>query len=116
MRFAEPEVAKHYILMQIETASRQKQLTMLHEKCVQLMHAAIIASREDRRMILNRAQNILAQFQASLRVEDAVSQGLFYIYDYAYILLEKGGINECRKAIQVMSVIRDTFRELLLNL
>lgn len=116
MKFTEPEVAQHYTRMQIETASRQKQLTMLHVKCVQLIHIGMIESGIERRLILDKAQNILAQFQAALRMEDDVSEGLFYTYDYAYVLLERGQIDDCRKAIQIMNVIRNTFRELLLTL
>lgn len=116
MKLKQPEVSDYYMTMQIGTASRQKQLTMLHEKCVGLISKAVIDSGLERRALLDRAQNILAQFQAALRIEDGVSQGLFYIYDYTYMLLERGEEEDCIKAIDVMSILRDTFRELLLRL
>ncbi len=116
MKEKQPEVANHYTKMQIDTASRQKQLTMLHEKCTWFILKAISEIGPERRSNLNRAQNILAQLQAALRVGDDVSEGLFYIYDYAYVLLERDDEKDCNKALSVMSVLRDTFKELLLRL
>lgn len=116
MQLKQPNIANHYAKMQIETASRQKQLTMLHEKCVQFILSAMQESGFEKRMLLDSAQNILVQFQAALRMEDSVSQSLFYIYDYAYALLERGDTDDCKKAGDIMSVIRDTFRELLLTI
>ena len=37
MKITEPEVASYYKKMQIVTASRHKQITMMHEKCVNLI-------------------------------------------------------------------------------
>ncbi len=87
MQLKQPNIANHYAKMQIETASRQKQLTMLHEKCVQFILSAMMVSGIEKRVFLDRAQNILVQFQAALRMEDSVSQSLFYVYAYAYALL-----------------------------
>lgn len=115
MKLKHPDVANYYTKMQIETASTQKKLTMLHEKCVVLIIKAIAGSGLERRMHLDSAQNILAQFQSALRIEDSVSQGLFFIYDYSYVLLERGDSENCKKAMEVMSVIRDTFKQLLLK-
>ena len=116
MKLKQPQVADHYTKMQIETASRPKQITMMHKKCVTDITKAMGESGIERRKRLDNAQNILAQFQSALRIEDNVSEGLFYIYDYSYILLERGDNEDCKKAIEVMSVLLDTFRELLLQL
>ena len=113
MKLQPCEVAHHYTRMQIVTASSQKQLTMLHEKCVWCIVKAGTESGFDRRELLNRAQNILAQLQAALRMEDSVSEGLFYIYDYAYMLLEDDGDEGRQKAIEVLQVITEAFRKLL---
>ena len=86
---------------------------MLHEKCVDLISVAIGSSGEERRRSVEGAQNILAQFQSALRVRDAVSQSLFYIYDYSYVLLEHGSAGDCVNAREVMVVLRNTFRRLL---
>ncbi len=113
MKLKQPEVANYYTIMQIDTASREKKLTMLHEKCTWFIHKAISETGFDRRGYLNRAQNILAQLQAALRIEDSVSEGLFYLYDYAYVLLERNDEEGFNKALNVMSVLQDTFKELL---
>jgi flagellin-specific chaperone FliS len=114
MKLTEPVVAEHYTRVQILTASRQKQIAMMHEKCVVDIARAMDESGPQRKKLLDNAQNILAQFQSALRIEDNVSEGLFYIYDYAYMLLERGEDSDCVKAVEVLSVIRDTFKALLL--
>jgi flagellin-specific chaperone FliS len=99
--------------MQIVTASRNKQITMLHEKCVALIYKGILCTPDQKRHYLDQAQNILAQLQSALRIEDSVSQGLFYLYDYAYVLCESGITHDCHKALAIIRILRDTFRELL---
>lgn len=99
--------------MQIETASRNKRIVLLHVRCVDLIKWAQDMSAVERRDYLRKAQNILAQLEAALRDGDNVAQGLFYIYDYAYMLLNRGNNDDCRKAEEVLTVIRDTFKEKL---
>lgn len=115
MKLIESDVANHYSTMQISLASRQKQLCMLHDKCVEHILAASMQNGADKRARLDKAQNILAQFQAALRVKDDISQSLFYLYDYSYVLLEEDNNENCRKALSVMRVLRDTFKALLLT-
>ncbi len=115
MKPKQPDVAFYYRKMQIETSSRQKQLTMLHEKCLEFIKVAEADIGLKRRLRLERAQNILTQLQAALRIEDSLSQGLFYIYDYLYVLLERGNNDDCQKAREVIAVICDTFRQLLVK-
>jgi flagellar biosynthetic protein FliS len=116
MKLRESDVADHYLTMQIDTASRQKQICMLHDKCVEHIIMACTKSGEDKRDRLDKAQNILSQFQAALRVKDNISQSLFYLYDYSYVLLEENNNQSCRRALEVMRVLRDTFRTLLLTI
>lgn len=113
MKVSIPDVVQHYKKIEIETASREKKLTVLHERCVDLIVASFVKPAEVKRCQLNKAQNILSQLEAALRIDDEVSKSLYYIYDYAYVLLERGRSDDCKKAIEVMSVIRDTFRTLL---
>lgn len=113
MKLTQFHIARIYQRMQIETAPRGKLIVMLHEKSITLSKEAVSQAGIERRTTLDTAQNILVLLQRSLRIEDEVSQSLFYIYDYVYALLEKGGNEECRKAIQVMTVISDAFREVL---
>ncbi|MGD9200723.1 MAG: flagellar protein FliS [Chitinispirillia bacterium] len=111
------DIAGHYTRMQIETASRPKQISMLHNRCVGLIK---LATREkvstQKRILLDKAQNILVQFQSALRMEDEISNGLFYLYDYSYLLLENGSEDSCGNAIDIMTELRETFNKLLLKL
>jgi len=116
MKLIESDVANHYSTMQISTASRQKQICMLHDKCVEHIIVALAKDGADKRVRLDKAQNILAQFQAALRTRDNISQSLYYLYDYSYVLLEEDSTESCRKALSVLRVLRDTFRTLLLTL
>lgn len=106
-------VTAHYSKMQVETASKNKQITMLHMRCVDLIRWARDLSAVERRENLRKAQNILAQLEAALRDGDQVAQGLYYIYDYSYMLLQRGNNDDCQKAEEVLSVICDTFKEKL---
>ncbi len=106
-------VADHYARMQIQTASRQKKICMLHDRCCELIMSASSRSVGDRRVHLNKAQNILARLQSALRIEDDVSQSLFYLYDYAYVLLERGAPEDVSHALDVVEPLRQTFRELV---
>jgi len=113
MKLTQPEIARHYSKMNIETASHQKRITMLHEKCVEYITITFKKTVPEKRLWLNKAQNILAQLEASLKLKDRVSQGLFYLYDYTYALLDTCDDNDSRKASEIMSGLRDTFRILL---
>jgi len=115
MKITEPAVAGYYKKMQIVTASRHKQIAMMHEKCVTLIVRAKSETGTVRRKLLDGAQNILAQFQSALRIEDDVSEGLFYLYDYSYMLLQKGGEDDVKKALEVLQILADTFRQLLMK-
>lgn len=106
-------VTEHYTKMQVETASKNKQIAMLHIRCIDLIRWARDLDAIERRKNLRKAQNILAQFEAALRDNDPVAQGLYYIYDYSYMLLQRGNNDDCLKAEEVLSVICDTFREKL---
>jgi flagellin-specific chaperone FliS len=90
---------------------------MLHARCMELV---MMAGEEEpspaRRLLLDKAQNILSQLQAVLRVDDAVSNSLFYIYDYCYLLLARGGKADCSYANQMLAVLRSTFDQLLRNI
>lgn len=106
-------VTAHYNKMQVETASKNKQIVLLHMRCVDLIRWARDRSAIERREYLRKAQNILAQLEAALRDGDPVAQGLYYIYDYSYILLQRGNNDDCQKAEEVLSVLCDTFKEKL---
>ncbi len=116
MKLLESDIANHYSSMQINTASRQKKICMLHDKCLEHIFVACSENGTDKRVRLDKAQNILAQFQAALRVKDDISQSLLYLYDYTYVLLEQNNNESCKKALEVIRVLRDTFRSLLMTI
>jgi flagellin-specific chaperone FliS len=108
------EIADRYSATQISTAPKSRALYMLHEKCVQFCLMAVeTAGRTEKDALLDKAQNILSQLQASLMVTDAVSEGLFFLYDYSYLLLEQRGAEDIVSAIDVLKILRDTFNQLL---
>jgi flagellin-specific chaperone FliS len=86
---------------------------MLHEKCEQLIRFAIYSDDQNCRLQLDHAQNIIAQLERSLIKEDQVSRSLYLLYDYCYCSLESGDASDCRKALEVIASLRDTFN--LLN-
>jgi len=117
MNFKPTDIASHYTKIQIETASRPKQISMLHNKCVGLIKLARKEKESpQKRVLLDKAQNILVQFQSALRMEDELSNSLYYLYDYSYLLLEHGSEENCRIAIDIMAVLQETFNKLLLKL
>jgi flagellin-specific chaperone FliS len=109
------DIARHYSRMQILTASRPKAVCMLHEKVVSLLHRAR-GDPEQRRYLLDRAQNILVQLQAAVRDDDSVAHSLFLLYDYCYALLERGDPPGCENAEQIMTMLGTTFLYLMRRL
>ena len=114
MRCAQPEVSRHYMRMQVETAGHNRRITLLHEKCVDLMQAAI-DNGIDRRLLLDRAQNILVQLMSAVDPVDSVNRSLAYLYDYSYVRLDRGTLDDIRGSLAVMTPLRDSFRTLLLS-
>jgi flagellin-specific chaperone FliS len=108
------EAALHYSRFQIQTASHPKRICMLHARCADLVLMA--GGQEDaakRRLYLDKAQNIMSQLMAVLRIDDAVANGLYFLYDTCYVLLNRGNEDDCRHAHKIVSVLRDTFEQLL---
>jgi flagellar protein FliS len=106
------QTASLYQSVQIKTASNQRLVCMLHNKCVQCIVQALDAEGESKKDLIRRAQNILAELERSLKIEDELTQSLFYLYDYSYTLLDRNDSGEFQRAITVLSLIRDTFDQL----
>ena len=102
-----------YSRIQVQTATHARVICMLHEKCEQLIRQAISGDDPGNRLQLDRAQNIIVQLERSLTDVDQVSRSLYLLYDYCYCSLESGDSSDCRKALQVIAALRDTFN--LLN-
>jgi flagellar biosynthetic protein FliS len=108
------EAAGYYARLQVQTAGMPKKIVMLHSRCSELIAMAIDETdSQKRRFLCNRAQNILAQLQSALMVDDNVSQSLFYLYDYSYAVLERGEDSDLSNALSIVGHLRDTFEELL---
>jgi flagellin-specific chaperone FliS len=103
-----PDVADYYATVQIQTASKTRAICMLHEKCVQFISASL-DSPPERYSFVVKAQNILSQLERSLIREDRISQSLFFLYDYCYVILERGGDEDLNNAGEILAILRDTF-------
>jgi flagellar biosynthetic protein FliS len=104
-----PTAAAQYRRMQISTASREKAVCMLHEKCVQLLRQALHSHEmAQRRVLLNRAQDIVAQLQHALRTGDQVGQSIFLLYDYCYCLCESTDDAQVQYALDIFEPLAET--------
>ena len=106
------DVAKQYARVRVETAPVRMAIYLLHEKCVHRVGQARIY-REKRKELLTKSQNILAQLQSSLKIEDSVAESLHYLYDYCWTLLDRGEDADLAKALEILSPLRNTFYVLL---
>jgi flagellar biosynthetic protein FliS len=106
---------KLYAQVQIDTSTQPRLICMLHEKCVQLIRHHIDTDSPHQTSDSVQAQNILAQLERSLKQDDEVADGLFFLYDYCYCQLEKADKQSSTSAMSIMSGIRDTFEQLSKN-
>jgi flagellar biosynthetic protein FliS len=107
------QMSKIYSSMQISTSSNPANICMLHSKCTSFLKQALQQNQEQKRLLLNKVQNIIAELQHALKIEDDLSRSLFYIYDYCYGLLETTETKNIENTLSLMTVLRDTFEELL---
>lgn len=105
--------AKYYARMQVETSAKPRLICMLHERCTQLIRLAMESDNKTAKTNLIKAQNILAQLERALKRTDDVSNGLFYLYDYCYCMLENVEPEPLSTALELMISLRDTFEKLL---
>lgn len=97
---------------QLETASHQRLICMLHEQCAFLLRQAIGADASLRRPLLDRVQNITVLLQRALKNTDATARGLYYLYDYCYCICEQTGATGLTHALAVIEGLRQTFDRL----
>jgi flagellin-specific chaperone FliS len=107
------EIAHTYSRMQLETAAHPRIIWMMHAKCAQFLRHAAVSPPPERRMLLTRAQNLLAELEGCLKVSDQVSKGLFYLYDYCYCLLDTDKPEDHTLALNHIVQLSDAFRTLL---
>jgi flagellar biosynthetic protein FliS len=113
---SQADVAEFYTKVQIETASKKKAVSMLHERCVFFILKAQAAAADKKKFYCAKAQNILSQLQASLNINDSISQGIFYLYDYCYVILGRGKDGDLANALEIINILNSAFRRLLRRL
>ncbi len=111
-KFRSTDVAEYYSRKQIETASKSKKICMLHERCVYLLlQSNEVTSKKP--LLLIKVQNILSQLQLSLILHDPIAQSLFYLYDYCYLCLERGNVQDIKNTLEILEILKNTFQKLL---
>lgn len=109
------QISKAYSNMQIKTSTNPVNICMLHSKCVLLLKSVINENQLSNHLQIIKVQNIIAELEHALKIEDDLSKSLFYIYDYCYIQLEKHNIKSYQNALSIFSILDNTFKELLKN-
>ncbi len=111
-RLSEFAIAAHYAKHQISTAPHAKTICLLHDRTSFLLLSAR-SSDADRRLFLDKTQNILSQLQSALRQTDRVAKSIFLLYDYCYVLLERGDESDCINAQRVLGTIGKALNDAL---
>ncbi len=124
-------ITNYYNKMQVETSSEKKQLVLLHEKIATQIDRALNNDTQfaQKRLKLNKAQNILSQLQIALKTddmldtipetdeeidpEDGLINSLFHLYEYLYSKLESQNSEDWSDGLEIAQSLCETFRELL---
>ncbi len=101
-----------YTRMRIQSASHERLICMLHEKCCINLKQALETDPSVTRPLLDKAQDILAVLQRSLKPGDFVSEALYHIYDYCLRLCKQGTRPEIKRAETIMNILKKTFGQL----
>jgi flagellar protein FliS len=120
------QLHKTYKQVHIETASQGKLIVMLYDAAIMRTEEAIslIGSRKLDAINNNlvRAQDIIAELRASLNMKAGgeIAANLDRIYDYVHRLLIRGNVRKetasLEEAVKLMTILRDTWKELFENL
>lgn len=100
------ETAEYYTRMQIQTASENRKIVMLHERVLSLIGLAV-RERLNNRSYIIKGQNIISQLISSLKGDDSVSEGLYYLYEYIYVLMDYGDRKNLKNAEGILRVITE---------
>jgi flagellin-specific chaperone FliS len=98
-----------YIRLQIETASQQRLVCLLHEHCTVTLQQALKTAEKQRRPLLDKVQNMLVILQRAIDIKDATSKTLFHLYDYCYCRLEHVSTTEISNALGIIDKLRHMF-------
>ena len=116
MRVDLEAVAEYYKQMQIHTMPQKNRIAFLHETMYNSVRQAILGEKKDLRQRLDSVQNIIAQLMAIIKTDDEddeVANGLLLLYDYLYEKLEKEDVVSMKEALDVLSVLHETFDKLM---
>lgn len=114
-----------YKEVHVETASQGKLIVMLYDAAVKRTEEAIGLLGTKKLDAINnnliRAQDIMAELRASLNMKAGeIAANLDSLYDYIHRLLVRGNIRKekasLEEALRLMSMLRDTWKELFENL
>jgi flagellar protein FliS len=98
---------------QIETASKEELTLMLYEGGIKFLNQAIVAmEKEDfikSNNLIQRAENIVREFQITLDKQYEISNQLDLLYDYMHHRLVEGNM---AKDIEIINEVLGMFREM----
>ena len=116
MRLDLKAVSDYYREMQIRTLPHVNRIVFLHETMLNMVKQAIYGQKEDVRRRLDCAQNILVQLTSIIKAEDNytdLANELLLLYDYLYVKLENEDVNSMNDSLQVLSVLYETFYNIM---
>lgn len=111
--------AEAYKRQQIMTATPEMLTLMLYNGALRFMKEgkeAIIAKRyEDANNSIQKAENIISEFRATLKMEYEISQQLLPLYNYVYRKLVDGNMQSdpacIDEAVTIITELRDAWAQ-----
>lgn len=115
------KTAEMYRRQQILTASPAELTLMLYNGAIKFTNEAIKALDNEDYEAVNtnciKAQNIISEFKATLKMEFEFSHDWMAMYNYIYRCLVEGNIKsdkaKLKEAVQYITEYRDTWREVM---
>lgn len=113
------QTAQAYKQQQIMTATPEGLTLMLYNGALKFIAEGIEAMKQKNYERCNealiRAENIISEFRATLRMEYEVSHGMMALYNYVYDCLVEGNMKEevekLEEAKTIMTELRNTWHE-----
>lgn len=113
------QTAQAYKQQQIMTATPEGLTLMLYNGALKFIAEGIDAMQkkqyEQCNNALLRAENIVSEFRATLKMEYEVSHGMMALYNYVYDCLVEGNMKEdvrkLEEAKEIMTELRNTWHE-----
>lgn len=111
--------AEAYKRQQVMTATPEALTLMLYNGCLRFMKEGLEAMKEKKweqcNTSLQKAQRIICEFQATLKMEYDISKQLMPIYDYVYNSLVEANLRskpeKVEECIELIKELRDAWAE-----